>query len=60
MIEKQLSLFLVNKPGVFADVCQTLGEHKINIRGMSVSDTVDHAVVRLMVDDPNKAHSHPG
>ncbi len=55
MIEKQLSLFLVNKPGVLADVCQTLGEHKINIRGMSVSDTVDHAVVRLIVDDPIKA-----
>ncbi len=55
MIEKQLSLFLVNKPGVLADMCQTLGEHKINIRGMSVSDTVDHAVVRLIVDDPNKA-----
>ncbi|MHB8973897.1 MAG: ACT domain-containing protein [Pirellulaceae bacterium] len=55
MIEKQLSLFLVNKPGVLADVCQTLGEHKINIRGISVSDTVDHAVVRLVVDDPQKA-----
>ncbi|MHB0959736.1 MAG: ACT domain-containing protein [Pirellulaceae bacterium] len=55
MIEKQLSLFLVNKPGVLADVCQTLGEHEINIRGISVSDTVDHAVVRLVVDDPTKA-----
>ena len=55
MIEKQLSLFLVNKPGVLADVCQTLADHQINIRGMSVSDTVDHAVVRLIVDDPTKA-----
>jgi hypothetical protein len=55
MIEKQLSLFLENKPGVLADVCQTLGDHKINIRGLSVSDTVDHAVVRMIVDDPIKA-----
>ena len=55
MIEKQLSLFLVNKPGVLAEVCQTLGEHNINICGISVSDTVDHAVVRLVVDDPTKA-----
>lgn len=55
MIEKQLSLFLVNKPGVLADVCQTLGDNEINIRGISVSDTVDHAVVRLIVDDPMKA-----
>jgi hypothetical protein len=55
MIEKQLSIFLVNKPGVMADVCRTLGAHDINIRGISVSDTVDHAVVRLIVDDPRKA-----
>lgn len=55
MIEKQLSLFLENKPGVLADVCQTLADQKINIRGLSVSDTVDHAVVRMIVDDPIKA-----
>jgi hypothetical protein len=55
MIEKQLSVFLENKPGVLAQVCKTLGANGINIRGMSVSDTVDHAVVRLIVDDPLKA-----
>jgi len=55
MIEKQLSVFLENKPGVLADVCKTLGAHGINIRGMSISDTVDHAVVRLIVDDSQKA-----
>jgi len=55
MIEKQLSLFLINKPGVLADVCQTLADNQVNIRGLSVSDTVDHAVVRLIVDDPTKA-----
>ena len=55
MIETQLSLFLVNQPGVMADVCKTLGDNGINIRGISVSDTVDHAVVRLIVDNPQKA-----
>ena len=55
MVEKQLSVFLENKPGVLAEVCKTLGAHHINIRGMSISDTVDHAVVRLIVDDPQKA-----
>ncbi len=55
MIEKQLSLFLENKPGVLADVCEALGDHQINIRGLSVSDTVDHAVVRMIVDDPARA-----
>lgn len=55
MVEKQLSIFLENKPGVLAKVCKTLGAQGINIRGLSVSDTVDHAVVRLIVDDPQKA-----
>ena len=55
MIARQLSVFLENKPGVLAAVCRTLGEHDINIRGVSVSDTVDHAVVRLIVSDPHKA-----
>jgi hypothetical protein len=55
MLEKQLSIFLENKPGVLASVCRALGEHEVNIRGMSISDTVDHAVVRLIVDEPDKA-----
>lgn len=55
MIEKQLSIFLENKPGVLADVCKALQAHNINIRGISVSDTVDHAVVRMVVSDPRAA-----
>ncbi len=55
MIARQLSVFLENKPGVLAAVCRALGDHDINIRGVSVSDTVDHAVVRLIVSDPHKA-----
>jgi hypothetical protein len=55
VIEIQLSIFLENKPGVLADVCKALGAYDINIRGMSISDTVDHAVVRLIVNDPKKA-----
>jgi hypothetical protein len=55
MIENQLSIFLENKPGVLAAVCKTLGDHGINIRGLCVSDTVDHAVVRMIVSDPQKA-----
>lgn len=55
MIERQLSIFLENQPGVLADVCKTLAAQNITIRGLSVSDTVDHAVVRLVVSDPNRA-----
>ena len=55
MIEQQLSIFVENKPGVMADICEALAAQDINIRAMSVSDTVDHAVVRLVVDEPRKA-----
>ena len=54
-IEKQLSVFMENKPGRLSQICSTLAEAGINIRAMSVHDTVDHAIVRLMVDNPNKA-----
>jgi hypothetical protein len=52
---KQLSLFLENKPGTLAAVCRALAEQKINIDAISISDAVDHAVVRMIVSDPHKA-----
>ena len=54
-IEKQLSVFIENKPGRLSHVCSTLADNKINIYAMSVHDTVDHAIVRLIVDYPTKA-----
>jgi hypothetical protein len=54
-IVKQLALFLENKPGTLAAVCQALAEAKINITAISISDAVDHAVVRMVVSEPNKA-----
>lgn len=54
-IEKQLSVFMENKPGRLSHICNTLAEAQINIFAMSVHDTVDHAIVRLIVDHPTKA-----
>ena len=54
-IEKQLSVFMENKPGRLSQICSMLAENSINIRAMSVHDTVDHAIVRLVVDAPTKA-----
>jgi hypothetical protein len=56
-VVKQLSIFLENKPGVLGRLCETFAKEKINICGMSVSDTVDHAVVRLVTSNANKARS---
>jgi hypothetical protein len=52
---KQLSLFLENKPGTLAAVCKTLAAVKINVLAISVSDAVDHAVVRMVVEKPQRA-----
>ncbi len=54
-IEKQLSVFMENKPGRLSKICSTLADAGINIHAMTVHDTVDHAIVRLIVDQPTKA-----
>jgi hypothetical protein len=54
-IAKQLALFLANKPGTLTAVCEVLAEAKINIYAISTSDTIDHSVVRLVVDHPQNA-----
>lgn len=54
-ITRQLALFLANRPGALARVCETLSDAKINIYALTISDTVDHSVVRLVVSDTNRA-----
>jgi hypothetical protein len=54
-IVKQLSVFLDNKPGTLGAVCEELAKAKINIYALTISDTVDHAVVRMVVSDTRKA-----
>ena len=54
-ITKQLAIFLENKPGTLARVCDALAEAKINIYAITVSDTIDHSVIRLVVNDPRRA-----
>ena len=54
-IVTQLSVFLANKPGTLAEVCDELAAANINIYGLTISDTVDHAVVRMVVSDTQRA-----
>src|SRR2546430_15994819 len=51
----QLAVFLANRPGALARVCEALAKAEININALATSDTVDHTVVRLVVSDPTKA-----
>ena len=54
-ITKQLAIFLDNRPGTLARVCDALSEAKVNIYAITTSDTIDHSVVRMVVSDPNRA-----
>lgn len=55
MLIKQISIFLENKSGRLADVTKILGDQNINIRAMTIADTTDFGILRLIVDQPEKA-----
>ncbi|HNY27908.1 MAG TPA: ACT domain-containing protein [Candidatus Sumerlaeota bacterium] len=52
---KQLSVFLENRTGRLAEVTRTLGDAGVNIRALSVADTSDFGILRLLVDKPKDA-----
>lgn len=54
-LAKQLAVFLDNRPGTLARLCEALAEAKINIFAISSSDTVDHIVFRMVVSDTARA-----
>ena len=54
-IEPQLAVFMDNRPGMLAHTCNALAKAKINIIALSILDTVDHAIVRMIVDKTKEA-----
>ncbi len=55
MIVQQISVFLENRIGRLAEVTGILGDNGINIRALSLADTADFGILRLIVDDVEKA-----
>ncbi len=55
MKAEQISVFLENRPGRLADVTRILGENNINIRALSLADTSDFGILRMIVSDHAKA-----
>lgn len=55
MLVKQISVFLENKSGRLAEVTRTLGDNNIDISALSIADTTDFGILRLIVDKPEKA-----
>mgnify|MGYP003306359807 CR=1 FL=1 len=57
MTTQQLSIFMENKPEQLVKVTETLAEGGIDIRAMSLADTQDFGIVRMIVDDHEKAQN---
>lgn len=51
---RQFVIYLENKLGALLELTRTLGRHGIHICGISIVDTADAAVVRVVVDDPDR------
>jgi hypothetical protein len=52
---KQISVFLENNAGRLGDVTRTLARAGINLRAISIADTADFGILRLIVDNHEKA-----
>ena len=51
MTVQQISIFLENRPGQLAAICRTLAKAGVNIVTLSLADTADFGIVRMIVDD---------
>ena len=54
MTIKQLSVFLENREGRLDEVLKTLGANDVNIVALSLADTSDYGMLRMIVSDPEK------
>ncbi len=52
---KQLNIFVENKQGALVSITDTLATHNINIRALSIADTEEFGILRLIVNDTDKA-----
>lgn len=53
----QFSVFLVNKPGVLAQVTRALAEEKINLIAMTLVDSQEHGVLRIVAHNPDRTRA---
>ncbi len=53
----QISVFLENRTGQLAEITQLLAQNNIDIRAISIAETADYGLARMIVDDASKASS---
>jgi len=54
MIIKQISIFVENRAGRLAEVTEIIANNNINLRALSLADTTNFGILRIIVDEPNK------
>ncbi len=54
-IAAQFSIFMVNKPGVLAQILGEFARAKINIIALTMMDSVEHGVMRVIFEEPDRA-----
>lgn len=55
MSVNQVSVFLENKPGTLDSMTEVLAKHNVNIRALSLADTKDFGIVRMIINDVYEA-----
>ena len=53
--KSQFSVFMINKPGVLAQTLTALAKQKINVVALTMTDSVEHGVLRLVTEKPDEA-----
>lgn len=54
MIIKQISVFVENKAGRLSQITDTLGKNNVNIHALSIADTTNYGILRIIVDNPEE------
>lgn len=57
MSVKQISVFIENKKGKLAEATRFIADHDINLRALSIADTQDFGILRIICDDPKNAQA---
>ena len=55
MTVKQISVFVENKPGKLLDIVRILKRENVDMRALSIGETSDYGILRLIVDKPDEA-----
>ena len=53
---KQISILVENKKGQLAETCKFMADNAINMRALSIADTQDYGILRIVCDEPEKAN----